>query len=139
MPEGASSMKRLMSLHLMVPAVVACFGMVLIVVGYLRNKQQLTERAEKELWDNAYREGTRLSHIAQHLLRKGLVPAADLEMSYVALSPHLMLGVICDGSNVVRHSSQIQWRGLPLAETPLKEAVPKLAGIRKELNTQVAI
>lgn len=132
-------MKRLMSLHLMVPAAVACFGMALIVVGYLRNKQQLSERARKELWDNAYREGTRLSHIAQHLLRKGLVQAADLEMSYVALSPHLELGVVCDGKNVVRHASQIQWRGVPLGETPLRSALPRLEEIRRELNGQVSI
>lgn len=128
-----------MTLHLLVPAAVACFGMVLIVVGYLRNEQQLQDRSRKELWDNAYREGTRLSHIAQHLLRKGLVQAADLEMSYVALSPHLALGVICDGEDVVRHASQIQWRGVPMKETPLEAIMPRLAGIRKELNGQVAI
>ncbi|WP_265596313.1 ATP-binding protein [Verrucomicrobium sp. BvORR106] len=132
-------MKRLMTLHLLVPAAVACFGMALIVVGYLRNEQQLRERSRKELWDNAYREGTRLSHIAQHLLRKGLVQAADLELSYVALSPHLALAVICDGDDVVRHASQIQWRGVSLKETPLEAIVPRLAGIRKELNGQVAI
>ncbi|HSJ01822.1 MAG: hypothetical protein ACAI34_10025, partial [Verrucomicrobium sp.] len=119
-------MKRLLSLHLLVPAAVACFGMALILVGFLRNKQQLSERLQKDLWDQAYREGTRLSHIAQHLLRKGLVPAADLEMSYVALAPHLTLGVICDGANVVRHASQIQWKGVALGNTPLADTGDQL-------------
>lgn len=132
-------MRRLVTLHLLVPAAVAFFGMALIVVGHVRTRQQLSEQAVEELRETAYREGTRLSHISQHLLRKGLQPATDLEMSYLGISPHLVLGVICDGRDVVRHATRIQWRGVPLAETPLKNAVPRLSSIRNRIDGESSL
>jgi signal transduction histidine kinase len=113
--------------------------MALILVGFLRNKHQLTTQGQKLLWEEAYQEGTRLSHIAEHLLRKGLVQTTDLEMSYIGMSAKLGLAVIVNDENEVRHASQIQWRGIKLEETPLARVRPFLDKARAEMSGRVMI
>jgi len=132
-------MKRLRSLTFVVPALVGCLGVAVICTGFLRQRSLAAETKLSELKGEAYREGTRLSGIVQHLSRKNLRQTADLEMSYASMSPDLILGLICDSTDAVRHATQLQWRDLQLADTPLAGLKSFFDDARKGMGGEVRI
>jgi len=127
------------TLKVLVPAMVACLGVMVICTGYLRHRKLGAKVMLQELKGDAYRDGTRLSGIAQHLFRKGLRQTADLEMSYASMAPTLQLGIICDGADKVQHATQLQWRDLPLQETPFAGALPLLKEARSSMSGQLQL
>lgn len=107
------------SIRFRVPAAILLVGTVLIALAVSRQYTRDVATRVDGLRLDAFEEGTRLSGLAQHLFRKKLLRTADLVMSYASVSPELDLGMICDSDDVVRHATQMQWRGLALSETPL--------------------
>lgn len=95
------------------------FGLLLIGVNLLRNLSWIQERRIARFESEMTDAGGRLSGMMQYYFRRGLVAPAELEMSYVALMPHMELGIVCDAGHVVRFSTHLQWVGLALSETPL--------------------
>ncbi len=130
-------MKWFRTLHFQVPALVFFVGLVLIITSYMRNEAQRVGRRVESLRLQAFTEGTRLSGIAQHLSRKNLPNTTDLEMSYASLTPELALGFICDGSYIIRHSTQLQWRGMNLSVTQLAETKPIIERVWKNMTGSV--
>ena len=125
------------TLHFRIPALVFLVGLVLIALGYVRNVRWRVERRLEFVRADAHAEGTRLSGMAQHLFRKKLLRTADLEMSYASAAPELDLGLICDGNDVVRHATRLQWKGVHLDETPLHVVRPWLEEVRKSMSGRV--
>ena len=132
-------MRIFRTLKVLVPAMVACLGIMVICTGYLRHRKHGAETVLQGVRGDAYRDGTRLSGISQHLLRKNLRQTADLEMSYASMSPTLDLGIICDGHDKVLHATQLQWRDLQLAETPMAPLQQILQDARSTMSGQVRI
>lgn len=130
-------MKTFDTLHFRIPALVFLVGLVLIGLGYVRNVRWRVERRLDFVRDDAHAEGTRLSGMAQHLFRKKLLRTADLELSYASAAPELDLGLICDGKDIVRHATRLQWKGLPLDQTPLRVVLPWLPEVRKSMSGRV--
>ena len=87
------------------------FGMLLIGLNLLRNLNWIQERRVARFESEMTDAGGRLSGMMQHYFRRGLVAPAELEMSYVALMPHLELGLVCDSDQIVRYSTRLQWVG----------------------------
>lgn len=125
------------TLHFRIPALVFLVGAALIGFGYVRNVRWRVERRLEFLRADAHAEGTRLSGMAQHLFRKKLLRTADLEMSYASAAAELDLGVICDGDDIVRHATRLQWRGVHLDETPLSSARQWLSEVRESMSGRV--
>lgn len=130
-------MKFFQTLHFRIPALVFLVGLVLIWLGYSRNVRWRVDRRMEGLRVDAHADGTRLSGMAQHLFRKKLLGTADLEMSYASATPELDLGFICDGKGIVRHSTRLQWRGVPLDQTPLRTVGPWLKDVRESMSGRV--
>lgn len=105
---------------------VLLFGVVTIILNHWWRGSQVTERRVARLQAEATDAATPLTGILQHLLRRGQERAAELEMSYAALSPRLELGVVCDRNGTVRLSTQMQWRGMNIQQTPLGADWPRI-------------
>lgn len=112
------------------------FGVVMIVVNHWWTRTWMTERHLERLRAEAAEAASPLSGIMQHLLRRKQERAAELEMSYAALSPRVDLGLVCDRNGKVRFSTQLQWRGLNILQTPLAKDWPQ---IRKVLDAERSI
>ncbi|MDB6138428.1 MAG: hypothetical protein JWO94_1500, partial [Verrucomicrobiaceae bacterium] len=108
-----------------------CFGLGLIVVNHVRNRNWLVERRISRLEQDVYSKGTRLSGVMQYLFRKpGARRSGELEMGYASVSPDLELGLVCDSTDKVQFATQMQWRSVQLADTPLKDVVPLVKEVR---------
>ena len=94
-------------------------GGILIALSALRVNVRSQQVRKEAMMSQAFAEGSRLSGMAQHLLRRQVSRAADLELSYSSTNKDLRLGLIIDGENTVRHATMQQMRGLKLEETPL--------------------
>ncbi len=110
------------SLQFRLSAVVFVFGLVMIGMSVYRQYQRDVESRLETTRLHAYQEGTRLAGLAQHFFRRRLPRSADLAISYASVDPDLMLGVVCDGGDTIRSTTQKQWRGVPLRESPLAAA-----------------
>ena len=73
----------------------------------------------------------------QHYLRKGYLRAAELEMSYAAVSSDLQHGLVCDQYDVVQSATRLEWRGLKLSDTPLAHT-SEIAATSREFGEGVA-
>lgn len=107
------------SIQQKISSIVLLFGCVVIVLNNWRNQKWLTERRLQRMEQEAADAGSRLSGVLQHLSRRQQEKAAELEMAYVSLSSDVEIGVVCDKAGVIRCATQLQWRGVPVSETPL--------------------
>lgn len=119
-------MKRPQSLKRRITLMMLLFGVLLILVNHWWTRSQVSERHLARLQVEATEAASPLSGIMQHLLRRKQLRAAELEMSYAALSPRLELGLVCDRNGRVIFSTQLQWRGLKMEETPLASDWPRI-------------
>lgn len=131
-------MKRLLhSLQFKISMSLFVVGVILIGISALRlnvRSQQSRKSAMKSL---AFSEASRLSGMAQHLLRRQVSRAADLELSYSSTNKDLRLGIIIDGQNNVRHATMQQMRGLTLEQTPLAKVETLLRKVRDSMEGRV--
>lgn len=112
-------------------------GVMLIGVNALRLNDRTQQSRKVAMRSQAFSEASRLSGMAQHLLRRRVSRAADLELSYSSTNKDLRLGLIIDGQNIVRHATMQQMRGLRLSETPLADVEPLLAAVRASMEGRV--
>lgn len=125
------------TLRFRIPAVVLLVGLVLIWLGHAGNVRWRVGQRLQFLREDAESDGTRLAGMAQHFFRKNLLRSADLEMSYASAAPELDLGLICDGKDIVRNATQLQWRGVQLAGTPLRAASESINQARQTMSGRV--
>lgn len=130
-------MKFLHSLKFKISASLFLVGVTLIVVNALRLNVRTLEGRRAFMTSQAFSEGSRLSGMAQHLLRRNVSRAADLELSYSSTNKDLLLGIIVDGQNTVRHATMQQMRGQNLSETPLARVSKVLEGVRESMEGRV--
>jgi PAS domain S-box-containing protein len=130
-------MKAVHSLQFKISAALFCVGAVLIVLNTLRVYQRSVQVRRESLRTFAFTEGSRLSGMSQHLLRRGASRAADLEMSYSSANPDLLTAGVVDGENIVRHATSEQWKGLPIAETPLRPYAGLVNEVRATMEGRV--
>jgi PAS domain S-box-containing protein len=123
---------RFNTLQFRVSALVFVFGLLMIGLSILRQYHHDVKMRIEQMRLQAYREGTRLSSLAQHFFRRHLPLSADLAISYAAVDPDLRLGVITDGRDIVRYSTQQQWRGVSLWECPITISPHLVERIKKE-------
>lgn len=130
-------MKFLHSLKFKISASLFLVGVTLIVVNALRLNVRTLEGRRAFMTSQAFSEGSRLSGMAQHLLRRNVSRAADLELSYSSTNKDLLLGIIVDGQNTVRHATMQQMRGQNLSETPLARVSKLLESVRESMEGRV--
>lgn len=130
-------MINIRSIQFQIPAAILLVGAALIAFAVSRQFARDVNVRMESLRLDAFEEGTRLSGLAQHLFRKNLLRTADLVMSYASVSPELELGLICDGEDVVRHATQMQWRGKGLSATPLAGAKTLATAVRETMEGRV--
>lgn len=128
--------KKPQSLKGRITLMVALFGALMIVLNHWWNHSLMTERRLTRLQTEATETASPLSAILQHLLRRKQDRAAELEMSYAALSPRLELGLVCDRNGMVRLSTQLQWQGMNIQQTPLGADWPR---IQNTLNSNESV
>ncbi len=112
-------MKALKSIQNRITLIVLLFGLLMILFNNWRNQRWLLQRRLDRLEVEAADTGSRLAGLLQHLSRRQQERAADLEMSYVSLSPDVELGLVCDTQRIVNSATQMQWRGMKVLDTPL--------------------
>lgn len=128
---------RFRTLQFRLSAVVFAFGILLISIHFTRQYSRDVDAQRRDLRLSAYEEGSRLSGLAQHFLRRELPQSADLVVSYASVDPLLLHAVICDGHDLVRHATEQQWRGLNLKETPAAAAAPMLEKVRARMEGRI--
>ncbi len=97
------------------------FGMLMILLNNWRNQQWLKDRRLARLELEANETGSRLAGLLQHLSRKQLQRAAELEMAYVSLSQDVELGLVCNKEGIVSCATQMQWQQMDVLKTPLAD------------------
>lgn len=125
---------KLRTLQFQLSALVLAFGLLAISLSAWRQYRRDVGRRREQLQLNAYQEATRLASLAQHFFRRRLPNSSDLALNYAAVHPDLLLGVICDGDDIVRYATQKQWRGLPLWDCPLSVTPPMVQAARQGLE-----
>jgi len=127
-------MKFPRSIQWKITGVVMLFGCVMILLNNWRDQKWLAWQKLENLEREAADTGSRLSGVLQHLSRRQQERAADLEMSYVSLSPDVELGVVCGGDGLVRCATQLQWRGIPVGGTPLAAEWSRAAAVMERMT-----
>ena len=130
-------MKPLRSLQFKIAVVLFLVGSALIGISALRLQARSLHNQRQAMRSLAFAEGSRLSGMAQHLLRRRVSRAADLELSYASTNPNLRIGLIIDGRDTVYHATRQQLRGLRLDATPLAHAAPLLNQVRQAMEGRV--
>jgi signal transduction histidine kinase len=115
--------------------IVLLFGCVMILFSHWRDQSWLVERRLARLEQEAADTVSRLSGLLQHLSRRQQEQAAELEMSYVALSPQVELGVVCNLHGQILYSSKAQWRGLNVDRTAIGADWPLVVQAFESMNT----
>lgn len=123
---------RFNTLQFRVSALVFVFGLLMIGLSILRQYRHDVKMRVGQMRLQAYREGTRLSSLAQHFFRRHLPLSADLAISYASVDPDLRLGVITDGKDIIRYSTQQQWRGVSLWDCPITISPHLVEQIKRE-------
>lgn len=100
---------------------VLLFGLMMILFNNWRNKDWLTQHQIERMTQEAADTGSRLAGLLQHLSRKQQERAAELEMSYVSLSPDVDLGLVCNKEGLVTCATHMQWYHMNVQQTPLAE------------------
>ncbi|MEN3941539.1 PAS domain S-box protein [Prosthecobacter sp. SYSU 5D2] len=132
-------MKRLFhSLQFKISMSLFVVGVLLIALSALRVNVRSQQVRKDAMINQAFAEGSRLSGMSQHLLRRQVSRAADLELSYSSTNKDLRLGLIIDGDNNIRHATMQQMRGLKLQETPLAKVGKMLMQVRESMEGRVA-
>lgn len=121
---------RFRTLQFKLSAIVLAFGLLAIGLSAMRQYRHDVQQRLDQLRRSAYQEGTRLASLAQHFFRRRLQNSADLVLSYAAVHPDLVLGVICDGDDRVLYATEKQWRGLLLWNCPLSVTPHLVAATR---------
>ncbi|MBE7494166.1 MAG: hypothetical protein HS117_04440 [Verrucomicrobiaceae bacterium] len=130
-------MKAPRSIQRRISVVVLLFGTVTILLNNWRNQRWLVERRLERLEQEAADTGSRLSGVLQHLSRRQQDRAAELEMAYASLSPDVELGVVCDKSGLIRHATQLQWRGVHVEDSPLAEEWNEAVAVMERMATSL--
>jgi PAS domain S-box-containing protein len=127
----------LRSLQFKISASLFLVGALLITISTLRLNERSIQSRREAMHNMAFAEGSRLSGMAQHLLRRQISRAADLELSYASTRPDLKLGLIMNGEDVVVHATWQQLRGLTLADTSLASSKPLVEEVRRSMEGKV--
>lgn len=131
-------MKASHSIRSRITLIVLLFGLVMITLNNWRNQHWLAQRRLARLEQEAADTGSRLSGLLQHLSRKQQERAAELEMAYVSLSADVELGVVCDWTGAIRCSTQLQWRGMKVTETPLASEWERVMPALERMDTVIS-
>ena len=114
-------MKLFNSIQSRITLSVWLYGLMMIQFNNWRNQHWLLERQYERMSQEAADTGSRLAGLLQHLTRRQLERAAELEMAYVALSPDVDLGLVCNKEGVVTCATRMQWYHMSVLQTPLAE------------------
>lgn len=125
------------SLQFKLSAALFLIGVALITLSAQRVMKRAEDSRREQLVYQAFAEGTRLSGMAQHLIRRQVSHVMDLKMSYASAHPYLLLGLILDEEGVVRHATRQDLRGLKLAGTPLAGASHLIEQARRTMEGKV--
>lgn len=113
------------------------FGLMMILFNNWRNQDWLLERQIKRMTQEATDTGSRLAGLLQHLSRKQQERAAELEMSYVSLSPDVDLGLVCNKEGLVTCATHMQWHHMNVLQSPLAEEWRQHASVLTEMEPAV--
>ena len=125
------------TLQFRISALLFLLGAVLIAVSHYRHLSRDDRQYREAMRTEAHAMGTRISGVAQHVYHRSEFSSADLEMSYAAVKPELVLGVVCDDEEIVRSSTLQQWRDTPLSESPLAYLLPLAQRVRETTTGQL--
>lgn len=114
-------MRAARSIQSRVSLSVLLFGLLIILSNNWRNQSWLLTRRLDRMEQEAADTGSRLAGLLQHLSRRQQERAAELEMSYVSLSPDVDLGLVCDMQGKVICATQLQWQSMNVSDTPLAD------------------
>ena len=114
-------MNMFRSIQSRITLTVLMFGMLMILLNNWRNQKWLVDRRLERLELEATETGSRLAGVLQHLSRKQLQRAAELEMAYVSLSQDVDLGLVCNKEGVVNCATHMQWQQMDVLKTPLAD------------------
>lgn len=107
------------SLQFKISSALFLIGVVLIAISTLRMTNRAIGVRSDRMSDEAFNEGSRLSGMAQHLIRRQASHVMDLMMSYISTQRDLVLALVLNHEGNVSHATQQSLRGLPLESTSL--------------------
>lgn len=110
----------------------------MILLNNWRNQRWLAERKLARLEQEAADTASRLSGVLQHLPRPQQERTAELEMSYVSLSPDVELGLVCGSDTFVRCATQLRWRRVSISETVLAREWSRVMEVMERMTAVVA-
>ena len=125
------------SLQFKISAALFLIGVVLIAISALRMTHRAVESRRERMRAEAFNEGSRLSGMAQHLIRRQASHVMDLKMSYTSTHRDLVLGLVLNQEGRVSHATLQSLLGLTLENTPLAPAAGRVADARATMEGRV--
>ncbi len=125
------------SLQFKISSALFLVGAVLISISAVRMTGRSVESRRERLLAEAFTEGSRLSGMAQHLIRRQAAHLIDLNISYTSTHQDLVLGLVLNDRGSVSHATRQSLRGLSLARTPLASAQELVETARTTMEGRV--
>ena len=127
-----------------IPGMIFAVGLLLSLASYLFETRVADRHLSYLLERHVSFVGNQISSVAVHFLEQEDLHGLTRQISSVGADPVLNLAVICDDQHLVLASSQAEYKGRHLSETPLAYASSRLAesspaGARVDADRKVLV
>lgn len=129
------AMHFLNSLQFKLSALVLLFGAMLILFGVSHQWRRDVERQMQNRRDSAMTACARLAGLAQHVFRRNLTSALDLDLSYKAAQRELSFGAVADEQNNLLHVTVRDMQGVKLEDSPLRDAAKTVETAKETMSS----
>ncbi len=128
-------MNFLHSLQFRLSALVLLFGALLIAFGVSYQWKRDVEQQLQSRRNSAMSACARLAGLAQHVFRRNLTSALDLELSYKAAQREMRFGGVADEQNNLLHVTARELQGKKIEQSPLSEASKAVIRARETMSS----
>lgn len=123
------------SLQFRLSALVLLFGALLIAFGVTYQWKRDVERQLQTRRESGMSACARLAGMAQHVFRRNLTSALDLDLGYKAAQRELKFGAVADAKDELLHVTARDLQGQKIADSPLREAEKAVQEARSTMSS----
>jgi PAS domain S-box-containing protein len=122
-----------------IPAALFILGLLVAVFSYRVESDRAGREIEEEIFVRAASFASRVSSLLEYHYGRGDVEGAELEVVLLGTAPDLKVGLVCDESDRIIHSTSYELKGRLLSQTPIRPMPDALARARASLAGQTGI
>ena len=123
------------SLQYRLSALVLLFGALLIAFGVTYQWKRDVEEQLQSRRESGMSACARLAGLAQHVFRRNLTSALDLDLGYKAAQRELKFGAVADETDDLLHVTARDMQGRKIKDSPLQEAARAVQEARATMSS----